>query len=118
VTTTKTESSASTTDASRAPRTRRRVLLAIAAVVLAAALAVIIWATSFEWLERIFGYGGLCLLVFAVAAVKLNPSWGEVGNGFVPHYGKGMAITLHRREFLQPAVARAKQSRVHAEGYR
>jgi len=29
-------------------------------------LAVIIWVTSFEWLERIFGYGGLCLLVFAL----------------------------------------------------
>jgi manganese transport protein len=49
------------------------------------ALAVIIWVTSFEWLERIFGYGGLCLLVFAVAAVKLGPNWGKVGNGFLPH---------------------------------
>jgi manganese transport protein len=49
------------------------------------ALAVILWVTSFEWLERIFGYGGLCLLVFAVAAVKLGPDWGKVGNGFLPH---------------------------------
>ena len=49
------------------------------------ALAVIVWVTSFEWLERIFGYGGLCLLVFAVAAVKLRPAWGKVGSGFVPH---------------------------------
>jgi manganese transport protein len=48
-------------------------------------LAVIIWVTSFEWLERIFGYGGLCLLVFAVAAVKLAPDWGKVGNGLLPH---------------------------------
>jgi transposase InsO family protein len=48
-------------------------------------LAVIIWVTSFEWLERIFGYGGLCLLVFAVAAVKLGPDWGKVGNGLLPH---------------------------------
>jgi len=48
-------------------------------------LAVIIWVTSFQWLERIFGYGGLCLLVFAVAAVKLGPDWGKVGKGFVPH---------------------------------
>jgi manganese transport protein len=47
-------------------------------------LAVIIWVTSFEWLERIFGYGGLCLLVFAVAAVKLAPAWGQVGNGLLP----------------------------------
>jgi manganese transport protein len=49
------------------------------------ALAVIVWVSSFEWLERIFGYGGLCLLVFAVAAVKLGPDWGKVGHGFLPH---------------------------------
>ena len=46
---------------------------------------VVIWVTSFEWLERIFGYGGLCMLVFAVAAVKLDPSWTDVGKGFIPH---------------------------------
>jgi Mn2+/Fe2+ NRAMP family transporter len=49
------------------------------------ALGVIVWAVSFEWIERIFGYGGLCLLVFAVAAVKLHPDWGAVAQGFVPH---------------------------------
>ena len=49
------------------------------------ALAVVIWVTAFEWIERIFGYGGLCLLVFAVAAVKMSPEWGKVGGGFIPH---------------------------------
>jgi manganese transport protein len=49
------------------------------------ALAIIVWITSFDWIERIFGYGGLCLLVFAVAAVKLHPAWGAVAHGFVPH---------------------------------
>jgi Mn2+/Fe2+ NRAMP family transporter len=58
-----------------------RWLIAIAAV----AFVVIIWVTSFEWLERLFGYGGLCMLVFAVAAVKVGPSWGKVGSGFLPH---------------------------------
>ena len=58
-----------------------RVLLIVAAV----ALAIIIWVTSFEWIERFFGYGGLCMIVFAVAAVKLAPDWGQVANGFVPH---------------------------------
>jgi manganese transport protein len=48
-------------------------------------LAVTVWVTSFDWIERIFGYGGLCLLVFAVAAAKLHPVWGAVGHGFVPH---------------------------------
>ena len=41
--------------------------------------------TPFEWIERVFGYGGLCMLVFAVAAVKLHPAWGAVAHGFVPH---------------------------------
>jgi manganese transport protein len=54
-------------------------------LVAAVALAVTIWVTSFQWLERAFGYGGLCMLVFAVAAVKLGPDWGKVGRGFVPH---------------------------------
>jgi manganese transport protein len=49
------------------------------------ALGVIVWITSFEWIERIFGYGGLCMLVFAVAAIKLHPDWGAVAHGFVPH---------------------------------
>ena len=48
-------------------------------------LAVVIWAVKLDWVERIFGYGGLCLLVFAVAAVKLGPDWAKVGNGFIPH---------------------------------
>src|SRR5437660_4058440 len=48
-------------------------------------LAVVVWVVAFEWIERIFGYGGLCMLVFAVAAVKLHPAWGAVGHGFVPH---------------------------------
>jgi manganese transport protein len=48
-------------------------------------LGVVVWTISFDWIERIFGYGGLCLLVFAVAAVKLHPDWGAVAHGFVPH---------------------------------
>jgi manganese transport protein len=58
-----------------------RLLIVIAGIV----LVVVVWVTSFDWVERIFGYGGLCLLVFAVAAVKLHPVWGAVGHGFVPH---------------------------------
>jgi Mn2+/Fe2+ NRAMP family transporter len=58
-----------------------RLLILLAGVV----LMVVVWTTSFDWIERIFGYGGLCMLVFAVAAVKLHPVWGAVGHGFVPH---------------------------------
>jgi manganese transport protein len=48
------------------------------------AVAFAIWVLPFEWIERLFGYVGLCLLVFAVGAIKLNPDWGQVAHGFVP----------------------------------
>jgi manganese transport protein len=47
-------------------------------------LLLVVWLTPFEWIERIFGYGGLCLLVFAAASFKLHPHWGSVAHGFVP----------------------------------
>jgi Mn2+/Fe2+ NRAMP family transporter len=50
-----------------------------------AGLGIVIWVLPFEWIERVFGYGGLCLLVFAVGAVKLHPDWTSVAQGFVPH---------------------------------
>jgi manganese transport protein len=48
-----------------------------------------IWFLRFEWIERLFGYGGLCLLVFVVAAIKLSPDWGDVAHGFVPQVSSG-----------------------------
>jgi Mn2+/Fe2+ NRAMP family transporter len=62
-----------------------RLLILLAAI----ALGIVVWVVNFDWIERIFGYGGLCLLVFAVAAVKLHPDWGAVGHGFVPHVDTG-----------------------------
>src|SRR5207245_781213 len=58
-----------------------RMLLVLAIV----GLALVLWTVHLEWMERIFGYGGLCLLVFAVAAVKLGPAWTKIGSGFIPH---------------------------------
>ena len=58
-----------------------RVLLVLAVF----GLGIVIWALPFEWIERVFGYVGLTMLVFAVAAVKLNPDWSGVASGFVPH---------------------------------
>jgi Mn2+/Fe2+ NRAMP family transporter len=62
-----------------------RALLVLAVL----ALALVLWLMPFEWIERIFGYAGLCLLVFAVAAIKLNPDWGAVAHGFIPSTGSG-----------------------------
>ena len=53
------------------------------------ALVVVIWTLRFGFLERIFGYVGLCLIVFGVAAIKLNPDWGSVAHGFVPSANTG-----------------------------
>jgi manganese transport protein len=36
------------------------------------------WRMPFEWMERIFGLGGLALLVFLVTVVQIGPDWGEL----------------------------------------
>ncbi len=55
------------------------------------------WVLPFRWIERVFGYGGLCLLVFAVAAIKLHPDWGQVAHGFIPgsHAGGTVPVYLY-----------------------
>jgi manganese transport protein len=60
-------------------------------------LAVSCWVLPFRWIERVFGYLGLCLLVFAVAAIKLHPKWGQVAHGFVPgsHSGASLMVYLY-----------------------
>lgn len=62
-----------------------RVLLVLAVLALGAVLLLM----PFEWIERVFGYCGLALLVFAVAAIKLHPDWNAVAHGFVPSTGTG-----------------------------
>ena len=52
-------------------------------------LALVLWLMPFGWIERVFGYCGLALLVFVVAAIKLNPDWGSVAHGLVPSTGTG-----------------------------
>jgi Mn2+/Fe2+ NRAMP family transporter len=47
-------------------------------------LLAVSWFLPFEWIERIFGYMGLALLVYLVGAIDLSPDWGAVGEGFVP----------------------------------
>jgi Mn2+/Fe2+ NRAMP family transporter len=62
-----------------------RALLVLAVL----ALGLVLWLMPFAWIERVFGYLGLALLVFAVAAIKLHPDWGQVAHGFVPSTGTG-----------------------------
>ena len=60
-------------------------------------LVVSCWVLPFRWIERVFGYLGLGLLVFVVAAIKLHPDWGQVTHGFVPgsHSGGSLLVYLY-----------------------
>jgi Mn2+/Fe2+ NRAMP family transporter len=49
-------------------------------------MVVLIITLPFEWLERLFGYAGLGLVAFAVAAVKLHPDWQQVARGALPGF--------------------------------
>jgi manganese transport protein len=53
------------------------------------------WVLPFRWLERVFGYLGLGLLVFAVVAIKLHPDWSGVAHGFVPGHHKGGSVLVY-----------------------
>ena len=44
-------------------------------------LALVIWITPFEWIEQIFGYLGLGLVVYLVAAINLHPDWSTSPTG-------------------------------------
>jgi manganese transport protein len=44
------------------------------------------WVLPFGWIEKIFGYGGLLLLVYLAATFKVDTDWGAVAKGFVPHF--------------------------------
>jgi Mn2+/Fe2+ NRAMP family transporter len=41
---------------------------------------VVIWRLPFEHMERVFGIGGLALLVFVVAVWQLGPDWGGLAH--------------------------------------
>jgi len=45
-----------------------------------------VWLLKFEWIERVFGLGGLMMIVFIAAWWKLGPDWSAVGAGFVPRW--------------------------------
>jgi manganese transport protein len=70
-----------------------RLLLVLAVV----GLSICSWVLPFRWIERVFGYLGLCLLVFAVTAIKLHPRWNHVAHGFIPgsHAGGSLMVYLY-----------------------
>ena len=57
---------------------RALIVLALVGLVLS------VWVLPFRWIERVFGFGGLLLVAFTVAALRLDPDWGRFAHGFVP----------------------------------
>jgi manganese transport protein len=50
------------------------------------AMVVLILTLPFDWLERLFGYAGLGLVAFVVAALKLHPDWHQLARGALPSF--------------------------------
>jgi Mn2+/Fe2+ NRAMP family transporter len=44
----------------------------------------VIWLLPFRWIERVFGLGGLLMLIFMATAVAMKPDWGDVASGLIP----------------------------------
>lgn len=47
-------------------------------------LLLIVWVLPFQGIERLFGYVGLGLVTFVIAAIKLHPDWSGIAHGLVP----------------------------------
>ena len=47
-------------------------------------LVVAVWVLPFQWIERVFGLGGLLLIVFLVIAMIEAPDLGEIAAALVP----------------------------------
>jgi manganese transport protein len=47
-------------------------------------LVLVLWFVSFQWIERIYGLGGLLLVAFLVALVSFGPDWNQAARGLLP----------------------------------
>jgi len=52
-------------------------------------MVVSVWFLAFRWIERVFGLLGLFLLVYAWAAVALEPDWAAAAKGLLPSVPPG-----------------------------
>lgn len=59
---------------------------------------VVVWALQFKWIERVFGLGGMLMIVFMVLAWRLHPDWTAVAAGLVPqlpHFSSAHETTVY-----------------------
>ena len=52
-------------------------------------LVLVLWFVSFQWIERIYGLGGLMLVVYLAALVSFGPDWGQAAQGLLPRVPAG-----------------------------
>lgn len=45
---------------------------------------VVVWLLPFQWIERVFGLGGLLMVVFIVVLWTMQPQWSEMAAGLMP----------------------------------
>jgi manganese transport protein len=45
---------------------------------------VVVWLLPFQWIERVFGLGGLLMVVFIVVLWTMQPQWSEMAAGLLP----------------------------------
>lgn len=59
-------------------------------------IALVLWFSSFKFIENAASILGLCILVFVAAAIKLNAPWGEVGRQLVlPSIPSGVGLAAY-----------------------
>ena len=44
----------------------------------------VVWSLEFRWIERVFGLGGLLMIVYVASALYHGPTWSDALNGLVP----------------------------------
>ena len=61
------------------------------AVALTALFIISVWVLPFKWIERVYGFLGLFMIVFAASLVAIHPPWDRIAGGFIPQVPPGLS---------------------------
>jgi Mn2+/Fe2+ NRAMP family transporter len=67
--------------------------------------ALVVWVLPFQWIERVYGLGGLMMIVFVVALVAIGPDWSEIARGLMPRAAPSGGSTRDTLLYAYVAVA-------------
>jgi manganese transport protein len=79
-------------------------------------VVITVWWLPFEWIERVFGMGGLLMIIFGVSWITLGPDWSHFAQGFVPRMPSA-AAPRSALLYLYYAVALASSVMLPYETY-